>query len=330
MQFIKSLRSIDRHDTRLAGGKGTSLGDLTRAGLPVPRGFVVLSTAFESFLDRAKIAPALNALLDSVDPRDIGRIESTAQELRALVLESEFPPNIADEVQTSFRHLGAPQVAVRSSATVEDGATAAWAGQLDSFLNTSDETLIQNIQRCWASLFTPRALAYRFAKGLQREHISLAVVVQQMIQSEISGVAFSAHPLLQDHNQIVIEAGFGLGEAIVSGEIIPDCYVVDKNERIILNTATYLQERMLVLDTVEGGSKWVPIPQERQIRQKLSGRQILALSAIVVDVERHCGFACDIEWAVSSSVFFITQARPITTMQAQAKPRPNLEELLRL
>jgi phosphoenolpyruvate synthase/pyruvate phosphate dikinase len=315
MAFVKSLLCVDRRHTALAGGKGASLGELARAGLPVPVGFVVLSTAFEHFLEQAGITTALNALLNSVNPEVIESVDEAAQKIQSLVLRADLPADVADEVQTSFQHLSAPQVAVRSSATVEDGSSAAWAGQLDSFLNTTESTLKKNIQRCWASLFTPRAVAYRFAKGLQSEHISLAVVVQKMVQSDVSGVAFSVHPLALDSNQIVIEAGFGLGEAIVSGDIIPDSYVVDKNERIILNTTTHRQERMLVRDVVQG-NKWIEVPHEKQARKKLSGQQILALSEIIVDIEMHYGFPCDIEWAMSNSVFSVTQSRPITTLGA--------------
>lgn len=313
MAFVKTLLCLDRRHTALAGGKGASLGELMRAGLPVPAGFVVLSTAFESFLEQADITTPVNSLLDIVNPEALETIDQAVNKIQSLVLHADFPADVGDEVQTSFQNLGAPEVAVRSSATAEDSLSAAWAGQLDSFLNTTEDRLIKNIQRCWASLFTPRAVAYRFAKGLQRQHISLAVVVQKMIQSEVSGVAFSVHPLALDSNQIFIEAGFGLGEAIVSGEIIPDSYVVDKNERIILNTTTSRQERMLVRDFAQG-NKWVDVSPEKQTRKKLSGQQILALSEFIIDIETHYGFPCDIEWAMSNSVFSITQSRPITTL----------------
>ena len=313
MAFVKNFLCIGGRHTVLAGGKGASLGELTRMGIAVPPGFVVLTTAFDKFLEQAEITTAVDSLLVNVDPNAIDTIEQASTKIQSLVLHADFPRDVADAVQTSFQHLNAPQVAVRSSATAEDSSLAAWAGQLDSFLNTTEGTLIENIQRCWASLFTPRALSYRFAKGLQSQHISVAVVVQTMVQSEVSGTAFSVHPVTTDSNQIIIEAGFGLGEAVVSGQITPDCYVIDKNERIILNATTCRQERMLVRSVAQG-NKWVEVSQEKQGARKLSGRQIMALSEIVVDIEAHYGFPCDIEWAMADSIFFVTQSRPITNI----------------
>jgi len=313
MAYVKSFLQLDRHDTALAGGKGASLGELTRAGIPVPTGFVVLSTAFDTFLRKTGVIKAVDSLLATVDPNALDMVEHASEKIENLVRQAEFPREVADEVQTYFRDLKAPWVAVRSSATAEDGSSAAWAGQLETFLNTNERTLIGNIQRCWASLFTSRAVSYRFAKGMQGQHISVAVVVQAMVQSEVSGVAFSVHPLTQDSNQLIIEAGFGLGEAIVSGQITPDGYVVDKHDRLILDTNTCRQERMLVR-SVAGGVQWVDVPSEKQALKKLSGQQILALADIVIDIEKHYGFPCDIEWTMVDSMFSITQSRPITTL----------------
>ena len=162
-----------------------------------------------------------------------------------------MPKDIGTAIQKEYKKLDAEYVAVRSSATAEDSASAAWAGQLDSFLNTTEKDLLKNIQKCWASLFTPRAIFYRYEKGLHKQKISVAVVVQKMVESEVSGIAFSVHPVTEDRNQLIIEAGFGLGEAIVSGQITPDSYVVEKEPRRIIDKNVSEQECEL-LPSVEG------------------------------------------------------------------------------
>jgi pyruvate, water dikinase len=317
--FVENLDSIDGRHRMLAGGKAASLGELRRAGITTPPGFVLLSTAFDAFLDGENIAQAIDSHLARVDPDAIDSVEAAAKQIQSLILNAKFPSNMADEAQASFQSLNAPHVAVRSSATAEDSATAAWAGQLDSFLNTTEQSVIPNIQRCWASLFAPRAIAYRFAMGLQHHRVSVAVVVQAMVQSEVAGVAFSVHPLAPHTNQIVIEAGFGLGEAVVSGAITPDRYVVDKKERIILDAVSCHQKMMLVRNGSQG-NQWVQVPKERQGKRKLSGKQIMALSEIVIDIETHYGFPCDIEWVMAESAFSITQSRPITAKSAHHEP----------
>src|SRR5262249_8191270 len=285
---------------------------MTQAGIPVPPGFVVLSTAFDKFLRDPDLNGEIASVLRAVDHKELRAVENASAKIQSLILGADFPKDVADEVQRSLRDLNAEFVAVRSSATAEDGAVAAWAGQLESFLNTTDETLLENIKRCWASLFTPRAIFYRFERGFQ-ENICVAVVVQKMVDSEISGVAFSVHPVTQDRNQLIIEAGFGLGEAIVSGQITPDRYVVEKKEWLILETNIVRQEKMLVKKPC-GGTEWADVPDEKRSVQKLSGRQIMVLARMVLNIETQYDHPCDIEWALESSVFYITQSRPVTTL----------------
>lgn len=230
MAFIQNFGELSKEDVATAGGKGASLGEMTRAGIPVPPGFVVLTTAFERFLDETDLRQEVAAELRKVDSEAIHTAERASEQIQSLIKHAKMPDDIASVVVSSFAELEAEYVAVRSSATSEDGADNAWAGQLDSFLNTTNNTLLENVQRCWASLFTPRAIVYRIEKGLKESHISVAVVVQKMVESESSGIAFSVHPVTEDRNQLIIEAGFGLGEAIVSGSITPDSYVVEKEE----------------------------------------------------------------------------------------------------
>ncbi|MBS3144240.1 hypothetical protein J4208_01510 [Candidatus Woesearchaeota archaeon] len=319
MGIIRTFTAITKDDVALAGGKGASLGEMTQAGIPVPQGFVLLSEAFERFIQETNLGAEIDSLLHKVKHEEMHTVERASEQIQALILQSQMPKDIANEVKKHFKTLGAKYVAVRSSATAEDSSTAAWAGQLDSYLNTTEEKLLEHVQRCWASLFTPRAIFYRFEKDLHKTNISVAVVVQKMINSEISGIAFSVHPVTQDYNQLIIEAGFGLGEAIVSGTITPDSYVVEKQPRRILEKNIVEQKRGLYRKE-QGGNEWHErIPHGHQ--QKLSDAQILELTAIVLTIEDHYGFPCDIEWAFEKGKFFITQSRPITTLTEKEKEK---------
>jgi pyruvate,water dikinase len=311
--FIKTFKNIAKEDVGEAGGKGASLGEMTGAGIPVPLGFVIVSEAFEEFLKETDLNVELDAILDNVNHEVIHEVDDASEKIKALILRAEMPQVIIDETMKSFKKLGTKYVAVRSSATSEDSKEAAWAGQLDTFLNTTEENLIENVKRCWASLFTPRAIFYRFEKGLHAEHISVAVVVQKMVESEVSGIAFSVHPVTQDRDQLIIEAGFGLGEAIVSGSITPDSYVVEKSTWGILDKNIMVQERGMY--RAKGGScEWRDITKKKGEKPTLTDEQVLELSKQVVDIEKHYGFPVDIEWARESGKFYIVQSRPITTL----------------
>jgi phosphoenolpyruvate synthase/pyruvate phosphate dikinase len=317
MDFIKAFGQIDKDDAASAGGKGASLGEMTRAGIPVPPGFVILSNAFERFLDETNLNTEIDTVLHSVDQREMHTVENASEKIQALILGAKMPEDIALSVQDFYTKLDAQYVAVRSSATAEDSASAAWAGQLDSFLNTTEETLLANVQKCWASLFTPRAIFYRYEKELHKTKISVAVVVQKMVQSEVSGIAFSVHPVTEDYNQLIIEAGFGLGEAIVSGSVTPDSYVVEKSPRSIIDKNVTYQSRAL-WRAENGGNEWRELSEVEGTKPALSDEQALELSEIILRIESHYGFPCDIEWAYEAGQFFITQSRPITTLTPKA------------
>ncbi len=313
MELIRNFTGLNKGDAGLAGGKGASLGEMTQAGIPVPLGFVVLAGSFEQFLKETDLNVEIDSILNSVNHKEIHTVEFASEKIQGLILAVKMPEDIEIEIKKEFKLLSTKYVAVRSSATAEDGQDHAWAGQLDSYLNTTEADLLNKVQRCWASLFTPRAIFYRFEKGLDTTKISVAVVVQKMVESEISGIAFSVHPVTQDYNQLIIEAGCGLGEAIVSGQITPDSYVVEKQPRNISDINISEQERGLY--KIEGGgNEWKDIPTSEGARQKLSGKQILELSEIILGIENHYGFPCDIEWAYEKEKFYIVQSRPITTL----------------
>lgn len=313
MQYTKPFKELTKDDAEIAGGKGASLGEMLNAGIPVPDGFVVLAGTFDTFLKETDLVQEIEAILDKVNHETVHTVERASESIQSLILSREMPVDIQKEIVEEFAKLDAEYVAVRSSATAEDGTEHAWAGQLDSFLNTTESDLIEKVRKCWASLFTPRAIFYRFEKGLHATHISVAVVVQKMVNSEKSGIAFSVHPVTEDYNQLIIEAGFGLGEAIVSGSVTPDSYVVEKEPRRILDVNVSDQGRALY--RVEGGgSEWKTLDAPVSASQVLSETHIQELSEIILRIENHYGFPCDIEWAFEDGVFYIVQSRPITTL----------------
>lgn len=331
--YTKPLRELTKNDSLQAGGKGASLGEMFQNNLPVPDGFVVLAQTFDSFLSETDLTQEIESILSSVNTDVIHTVESVSERIQSLILNCEFPEHIAAEINEMYKKLGAHYVAVRSSATAEDGAEHAWAGQLSSFLNIDNTGLLQAVQACWASLFTPRAIFYRFEKKLHDTSVSVAVVVQKMVQSEKSGVAFSVHPITEDDNQIIIEAGFGLGEAIVSGEITPDSYVVTKDTLSIIDININTQTKALYRSAHSHNgeySEWRELSKEESISQVLSEAEIVTLSKLICKIENHYGFACDIEWAFEKEQFFITQSRPITTLGKKPlnlSPRPSWEKI---
>jgi len=312
MKFTKNFTELNKDDASLAGGKGASLGEMIQAGISVPPGYVVLADTFEQFIKDTDLIQEIDAILNTVNHKEIHIVESASEKIQSLIKNAQISESIKEDILKQFDELNTEFVAVRSSATAEDGVDHAWAGQLDSYLNIKRENVLEKVQHCWASLFTPRAIFYRFEKELNTTKISIAVVVQKMVESEVSGIAFSVHPVTEDRNQIIIEAGFGLGEAIVSGQITPDSYVVEKNPRRIIDINVLEQSRGLFRKS-DGGNEWKDL-EEKGKSQVLDKKQILDLSNIILNIENHYGFPCDIEWAFEDGKFYIVQSRPITTL----------------
>jgi len=335
MTFIKTFKQITKKSVLEAGGKGASLGEMTNAGIPVPPGFVVLSQAFDRFLDETELKAEVAARLAEVNYKDINSVDKASNEIRAVIGKAKMPDDLQVAILAEFKKLGAKLVAVRSSATAEDSKIASWAGELETYLNTDQKRLLSNVQKCWSSLFTTRAIFYGHEKGFYKKlklfksapptpnpsllgrgagmGVSVAVVVQAMVQSEISGICFTVHPVTEDKNQLLIEAGYGLGEAIVSGAITPDSYVVDKKQGTLLEINVAEQSKQLVKSAKS--NKWTSVKKTEAGLQKLSGKEILELAEICMTVEKHYGFPCDIEWAYARGKFHITQSRPITTLK---------------
>lgn len=310
--WTKGFNQLSKTDIAIAGGKGASLGEMTQAKLPVPTGFVVLAGAFKGFLAETDLGIEIDSILKKVNYKDINSVDKASSQIRDLILDAKFPEDIGREIKGEFKKLGVQFVAVRSSATAEDSSVASWAGELESYLNVDEAGLLEAVKKCWSSLFTPRAIFYRFEKSLHDKEVLVAVVVQAMVQSEISGITFTVHPVTEDRNQMVIEAGWGLGEAIVGGLITPDTYIVDKKAQQILDKNISKQAMMIIRQG--SGTVQTAVAGEKQEEQKLTDKLIVDLAEICQKIEQHYNFPQDIEWALEKGTLYITQSRPITTL----------------
>ncbi len=310
--LTKDLDSLSKDDVGIAGGKGASLGEMTKAGISVPPGFVVLASAFDRFLEETDLKPEVEAQLEKVNYEDVSSVERASRVIHDLIHDVRFPEDLKELLLVSCHELDAAQVAVRSSATVEDSSVASWAGELESCLNTTEETLLDNVKKCWASLFTPRAIFYRNEKGMRDTRIRVAVVIQKMVQSEVAGIAFTVHPITKDVNQMIIEACWGLGEMIVGGRVTPDSYVVDKRDGKLIDVNIADQEKMMVRGAK--GNDEIAVPSAKRAKRKLDAAQIRELGDICRKIEDHFGFPCDIEWGMEAGRFYVLQSRPITTL----------------
>lgn len=312
-KLIKEFKELTKKDVNIAGGKGASLGEILNNKMPVPQGFVVLASAFDRFLEETDLDVEVGAELKKINYKEMHSVSRASEVIRDLIYDQKMPVDIGKEVMLEFKKLKSKFVAVRSSATAEDSSVASWAGELESYLDTNEKMILENVKKCWSSLFTPRAIFYRHEKKLLKTKVSVAVVIQKMIESEISGICFTVHPVTEDKKQMIIEAGWGLGEAIVSGSITPDAYVINKNDFSILDINISKQEKMIVRKA-GGGTKEVIVPKAKQEKQVLTGKQIIELAKICAAIEKHYKKPQDIEWAHARGRFYIVQSRPITTL----------------
>jgi pyruvate,water dikinase len=311
------LDTIRSGDLESVGGKGASLGELTGAGLPVPSGFVVTADTYRSFIEQTGIDEELFEAVD-IDPDDSSALAEAEQAAEDLILETELPGDIADDIVESYDDLedGEAFVAVRSSATAEDLPDASFAGQQETFLNITREDLIDRVKRCWASLFTKRAIYYREEQGFDHHRVDIAVVVQRMVDAEKSGVMFTSHPSTGD-DQIIIEAAWGLGEAVVSGSVSPDNYVVDPSTAEATDVTVADKKVMHVKDEETGKTVEREVPDDKRNARVLTDDEISRLVELGTRVENHYGDPQDVEWAIVDSEVFMLQSRPITTIKEQ-------------
>ncbi len=330
-KYIVWFEDVGKGDLALVGGKGANLGEMVNAGIPVPPGFIVTVEGYFHFLERADLRGEIERLLTPLDPNDSQLLQKVSAKIKEAIFTAEMPQEIAQGIEDAYAKLGG-FVAVRSSATAEDLAEASFAGQQRTFLNVEGkDEVVRAVQGCWASLFESRAIFYRSNQGLDHLGVGIAVPVQKMVQSEVSGVLFTVEPVTNEDN-VVIEAVYGLGEAVVSGEVTPDMYTVDKRDFTILDKVIVKQERKLVrspekVGSIEVRDIWVPVPESEQEKQKLSDADIVHLAKLGVQIEEHYKFPQDIEWAKEPGALYIVQTRPVTAMK-RAEEMARAEELL--
>ncbi|TMD98182.1 MAG: pyruvate, phosphate dikinase [Chloroflexi bacterium] len=297
------------------GGKGSSLARLAAAGLPVPPGFHITTTAYRLFVARHGLQEQILAAVSMASPDQPATCDVAAQTIAALFAQHPMPDEVASAIRQAYTRLGGGDlpVAVRSSATAEDLPDLSFAGQQETYLNMHGEAqVLDAVKRCWASLWTARAIGYRIRNHIAAASVSLAVVVQELVPAEAAGILFTANPVTGVHDQIMINAAWGLGEAIVGGLVTPDTVVVDKNSGAIVTSEINEKDVMTVRKPI--GTLEEPVPADRRMQAVLSPTQAGELARLGVRIEELYGQPMDIEWVLSADRFFIVQARPITTL----------------
>nr|WP_240973251.1 rifamycin-inactivating phosphotransferase [Nonomuraea sp. FMUSA5-5] len=314
MGYVMGFERIDSTNVADVGGKGANLGELSRLdGLRVPDGFCVTTDAFRRFMDEVPAIEARLDLLAGVKPDDHATIRTVSAGIRDLIEGAEIPDEVAAAIGEALDRLGEQgPYAVRSSATAEDLPTASFAGQQDSYLNIAGlPEVLRHVRRCWASLFTERAVTYRCRQGFDHRKVRMAVVVQRMVFPDAAGILFTADPVTSNRKVATVEAGWGLGEALVSGLVPADVYTVRDDEVL---TATVATKPRLFQASPEGGTREAPVEPERRTRRVLTDAQAVRLVRLGRRVEAHFGRPQDIEWCLAGDDFFIVQSRPITTL----------------
>ena len=312
------LDDITAEDFDSVGGKGASLGELTAAGLPVPPGFVVTAETYRSFIEETGIDEELFEAVD-VDVDDSEALAHATERAQQLIRETELPESIREEILAAYDEVGdgSASVAVRSSATAEDLPDASFAGQQETYLNITRAGLLDRVRDCWASLFTQRAIYYRQEQGFSHEKVNIAVVVQQMVDAEKSGVMFTSHPTTGDARAIV-ESAWGLGEAVVSGAVSPDKYVLDRESGDVTEATVATKKVMHVRDEETGETIERPVPDDKRDERVLSEAELQDLVELGERIEAHYDGPQDVEWAIFEGDIYVLQARPITTIDESA------------
>lgn len=295
-------------NVKLTGGKGSSLAKSVKTQLPVPPGFCVSSEVFQQLLVDTGLVPVINGMISEIC--DHNSLSIIARKIQSLIEEITIPYYIQQDLMNHFLGLESNLVAVRSSALEEDSKDCSWAGQLESYLNTTQGDLVKNIKKCWASMFSERALIYRHYQGAKSDNFGVAVVVQKMIDSRLAGTAFSKHPVTQRLDEVFIESCIGLGETLVLGKVIPTTYTLNKETMSITSYSIEEQKVSLKRSTTGSGTQEHEVCPEEQ---PLSGDEAIAIARLVCLMESHHGFPLDIEWAYEGNKLYILQSRPITT-----------------
>lgn len=312
--LVLSFQEMEKAQLLLVGGKGFNLGELSKIqGIQVPEGFCVTTAGFRTAIGQNKTFQALLDRLSMLKVEDRDQIAEISRKIRQILMEADIPSDVVKAVSRYLSRFGDEHAyAVRSSATAEDLPHASFAGQQDTYLNIiGQEAILQHIKKCWASLFTDRAVIYRLQNGFDHSRVYISVIVQRMAFPQVSGILFTADPITSNRKQLSIDAGFGLGEALVSGLVSADCYKV-KEQKIVDKRITV--KKLAICGRKEGGTETRPIAPDQQKAQTLTDRQILQLARIGRQIEAHFGCPQDIEWCLADDTFYIVQSRPITTL----------------
>jgi pyruvate,water dikinase len=319
MPEVIGLSEVSDADLALVGGKAGKLGELARQGLPVPPGFVITTEAYSKFVAATGLESTIGAALESLDDSRPGSFDEASHKIRSAFESTEFPMELRHTIAQAYEAFSRKNSvrfsAVRSSATAEDLEGASFAGLQETYLNVhGEENVLDAVRRCWGSLFTPRVLVYRQKKGFDHRTVKLAVVVQKMVDATVSGILFTRDPNTGE-NHMIVEAGWGLGEAVVGGEVTPDHYVVDGATQTIVSKQ--LSEQKVRLVRAEGGgNRREDVPPSERKEQKLPDPRLLRLVSLARLIESHYRRPMDIEWCADASALYIVQARPVTTIGA--------------
>lgn len=306
------FEQVGKKDIPLVGGKGANLGEMYTNGIPVPNGFCVTAHAYYEFVKKTSLRQKILSELSGLDVHDSKELLQASKNIKTAILSAEMPPELAEEIKKFYQKLSGSRdlpVAVRSSATAEDLPDASFAGQQETYLNIKgSKDVIKHVQKCWASLFEARAIFYRTENKFNHMKVGIAVPVQLMVQSEVSGIMFTVNPITNNKKQVSIEAAFGLGQPVVSGELTPDQYIVSKETGKLIDKNIAKQTWQL---TKAGKT---PVSKAHQEKQKLSDKNVIDLAALGVKIEEHYGRPQDIEWGMQDKKLYIVQSRPVTTL----------------
>ncbi|CAM3552405.1 phosphoenolpyruvate synthase [Brevibacillus invocatus] len=312
--FVLSFQEMEKTQLLLVGGKGLHLGELSKLeGIQVPEGFCVTTEGYQRAIEQNETYHALLDQLTMLKVQDRDQIAEISRKIRQTLMEIEIPHEVKKAVTHYHLQFGKEHAyAVRSSATAEDLSHASFAGQQDTYLNIiGKEAIMQHISKCWASLFTDRAVIYRMHNGFDHSQVTISVIIQRMVFPQASGILFTADPITSNRKLLSIDAGFGLGEALVSGLVSADCYQVKDGKIVEKRIAT---KKLAIYGRKEGGTRTETIDADQQKTQTLTDQQILQLAGIGRQIEAHFGCPQDIEWCLVDDTCYILQSRPITTL----------------
>jgi pyruvate,water dikinase len=321
-QFILSLNDRSAN-LEMVGGKGASLARLARAGFPVPAGYHITTLAYKQFIAENRLQPQILETIEQLDATDPENLEGASRVITDMFNQAEIPAEVANAIVQAYASLegSSPAVAVRSSATVEDLPEASFAGQQETYLNVSGSAaLLEATRKCWASLWTARAIGYRAKQNIPPQDVSLAVVVQLLIPAEAAGILFTANPIDGKRDQILINASWGLGEAVVGGLVTPDTLTLDKFSGDVLTRE--IAEKKIQTVRVNGGTRELPVPENLRDVPVLSDKQAGDLAAMGKEIEDLYEVPMDIEWTLSDGQIGVVQARPITVLPEPEPPVP--------